>query len=164
MSYKKSQLTKTLVVVIAATLIAGAMITSQANVSPTNTKAVRSPMNVASAQTTTPAKDHSVFIKRLDRSTKAGNALLILSFNGKHAGQQLKYSFDDRTILLRDDGRGGDEVAGDGRLSAIVDLDFSELAANQSRIKAAQSDSSRPRLSLYSTGVSKWAKKRWRFL
>jgi hypothetical protein len=144
MTYKKSQLTKTLVVVIAATLIAGAMITSQANVSPTGVKNLRNSMEIASAQTTAPAKDHSVFIKRLDKNTKAGNALLILSFNGQYAGRQLSYSFDNRTIVLRDDGRGGDEVAGDGRLSATVTLDFAELAANQVRIKAAQTELKAP--------------------
>jgi hypothetical protein len=139
MTYKKSKVTKALVVVVAATLIVGAMITSQANVSPTSARMIASPVNATSAQASAPAKDHSVFIKRLQMSTKAGNALLILSFNGAHAGRTLKYSFDDSTILLRDDGKGGDEVAGDGRLSAIVSLDFAELTANQSRIKAAQS-------------------------
>jgi hypothetical protein len=144
MTYRKSNLTKALVVVIAATLIVGAMITSQANVNPVSTKMAGNVVNAASAKPGTPARDHSVFIKRLKMSTKAGNALLSLRFNGKSVGTQLKYSFDNRTILLRDDGKGGDEVAGDGKLSAIVSLDFAELTANQSRIKAAQSEFNSP--------------------
>lgn len=132
------------VVMIAAILIVSAMITSQANVTPTNTKKVGNPVKVAAAQPTAQAKDHSVFIKRLKMSTKAGNALLTLDFNGKYAGQNLRYEIDDRTVLLRDDGKGGDEAAGDGRLSAIINLDFAELTANQARIKAAQSASNLP--------------------
>lgn len=144
MTYKKSQLTKLFVIMIVATLIAGAMITSQANVTPTNTKKVTNPTKATVANPTISIKDHSVFVKRLKMSTKAGNALLILDFYGKYEGRNLKYDFDNRTILLRDDGKGGDETAGDGRLSAIINVDFAELTANQARIKAAQSASNLP--------------------
>lgn len=144
MTYRKSQLTKVFVVVIVATLTVGAMITSKANIGSTEAKSVGSPVKAAPAQTIAPTRNHSVLIKRLRQINPAGNALLSLRFNEKPALKQLRYSFDNRTLLLRDDGLAGDEVAGDGKFSAIVNLNFAELTANQSRIKAAQSSLNLP--------------------
>ncbi|HKP87680.1 MAG TPA: hypothetical protein VJZ26_16385 [Blastocatellia bacterium] len=144
MTYKKSKLAKSLVVLITVASFAGIMITSRANISSTEMSRARAPLNTASAQTVIPTKDHSVYVKRLKEITPDGNALLILRFHNTKVGRQLKLPVYNRTILLHDDGTAGDEVADDGRLSAIVSLNFSEIAANQSRIKAAQSRSNSP--------------------
>ena len=62
----------------------------------------------------------------------AGNARLLVRFvAGTSVKPQVKTVIDDRDVLLRDDGEGGDEVAGDGTFSAIVTIDFNALADNQ---------------------------------
>lgn len=144
MTYKNSKLAKSLVVLITAVMFAGMMTASRASNSATEMIAVKSSAASASPQTVTPTKDHSVFIKKLKDPTPAGNALLSLRFRNTKVGKQAKLPLDGRMVVLHDDGQAGDEVAGDGKLSAIISLNFSELAANQSRIKAAQSRASLP--------------------
>ncbi|HZB46733.1 MAG TPA: choice-of-anchor X domain-containing protein [Pyrinomonadaceae bacterium] len=67
----------------------------------------------------------------------AGNARLLVRFvAGETVKPQVNVVIDDRDVLLRDDGEGGDEVAGDGTFSAIVTIDFNALADNQDEIQA----------------------------
>src|SRR5688500_2519998 len=50
--------------------------------------------------------------------TEAGNARLLVRFvAGETVKPQVMTVIDDRDVLLRDDGEGGDEVAGDGTFS-----------------------------------------------
>src|SRR5690349_2177438 len=81
---------------------------------------------------------HTVSVKRLKAATPAGNALLILQFDNKSlSGKRLDININNRPTAFRDDGTFGDEVAGDGKLSAPVTLDFASLTANQRRVQAA---------------------------
>jgi hypothetical protein len=74
--------------------------------------------------------------------TAEGNALLTVRYTPDSAvGPHVKAVIEDRDVLLRDDGEGGDQVAGDGTHSAIIFLDFEALAANQDEIDLANKDS-----------------------
>ncbi|HEV7903004.1 MAG TPA: choice-of-anchor X domain-containing protein [Pyrinomonadaceae bacterium] len=73
----------------------------------------------------------------LKAPTAEGNALLFVQFvPDQKVGAQVKTVIDDRDVLLRDDGTGGDEKAGDGTYTAVIFLDFEELAKNQDEIQA----------------------------
>ncbi|HEV2706113.1 MAG TPA: choice-of-anchor X domain-containing protein [Pyrinomonadaceae bacterium] len=94
----------------------------------------------ASAQTTTNLADNppeisSMTASPLSTPTSQGNAQLVVKFvAGTALGSQVTARIDDRDVLLRDDGQGGDALAGDGKYSGIINLNFQELANNQSRI------------------------------
>ena len=82
----------------------------------------------------------SVSATPLDSFAPEGNARLLVRFvPGESVPPQVKTVIDDRDVILRDDGEGGDEVAGDGTFSAIVTIDFEALAANQDEIQAINS-------------------------
>ncbi|HLL71795.1 MAG TPA: choice-of-anchor X domain-containing protein [Pyrinomonadaceae bacterium] len=73
----------------------------------------------------------------LKEPTAEGNAILFVQFApDQKVEQQVKTVIDDRDVLLRDDGAEGDESAGDGTYSAIIFLDFEELAKNQDEIQS----------------------------
>lgn len=73
----------------------------------------------------------------LKEETAEGNALLLVQFaRDEKVAAQVKTVIDDRGVLLSDDGTGGDETAGDGTYSAVIFLDFEELAKNQDEIQA----------------------------
>jgi hypothetical protein len=137
MKHPKSKLVKSLVVLVAVALFAASMVSGGAKAG----EAVMTPMAglqaAPPAQFPGPRANHTVSVKRLKDATPGGNALLILQFNNnERQGKQLKLNINNRVMVFHDDGTGGDEVAGDGRLSALVSLDFASLTANQSRIKA----------------------------
>ncbi|HYP27806.1 MAG TPA: hypothetical protein VE262_13905 [Blastocatellia bacterium] len=143
MSHTKSSVIKSLVVIVAVALIATSMISGGATAS----EAFK-PAAVAPAPAPPPVQfsdsqpNHTVSVKRLKESTPEGNALLILSFNDEDKlGKLLRINLDNRTVVFRDDGTGGDEVAGDRRMSARVNLDFAALTANQNRIRTLSSRS-----------------------
>lgn len=76
----------------------------------------------------------------LEAETAEGNARLLVKFAAdQKVAPEVKTVIDDRDVLLRDDGAGGDEVAGDGTHSAIIFLDFNSLADNQDEIQAINS-------------------------
>ncbi|MEK6257760.1 MAG: choice-of-anchor X domain-containing protein [Planctomycetota bacterium] len=84
-----------------------------------------------------PPTARQVSIKWLERDDKDGNALLSVEFetaDAKRLQRSESLSLDGFQAPLRDDGKGGDEKAGDGVFSAIVRLDFDQL------IKDAQAD------------------------
>jgi hypothetical protein len=73
----------------------------------------------------------------LKEATPEGNALLMVQFTpDQSVAPQVKTVIDDRDVLLRDDGTEGDEMGGDGTYSAVIFLDFEELAKNQDEIQA----------------------------
>jgi hypothetical protein len=136
MKHSKSKLVKSLVVLIAAALLATAMVTGGV----TANEAIKSPTvgiePTPLAQVADSQANHSVSVKRLKESTPEGNALLILRFDdNKNLGKHIKININNRAMVFRDDGASGDELAGDGKLSAVVNLDFAALTANQNRIK-----------------------------
>jgi hypothetical protein len=71
----------------------------------------------------------------LEAETAEGNARLLVRFAAdQKVAPEVKTVIDDRDVILRDDGAGGDRAAGDGTHSAIIFLDFEALADNQDRI------------------------------
>jgi len=143
MSHRKSSMIKSLVVLVAVALLAASMVSGGA----TANEAARVPAAASAvmppAQSFDSQANHTVSVKRLKESTPEGNALLILNFNDEDKlGKLLRINIDNRTVVFRDDGTGGDEVAGDRRMSARVNLNFAALTANQNRIRTLSSRSS----------------------
>lgn len=69
-----------------------------------------------------------------------GNARLLVIFSREEqVPLQIKAVIEDRDVLLRDDGEGGDEVGRDGTYTAIVTIDFNALADNQDEIRLENS-------------------------
>ncbi len=82
-----------------------------------------------------PPEISSMTASPLSAPTAEGNARLVVKFAaGSGLGAQVTARIDDRDVLLRDDGMGGDASAGDGKYSGVVRLDFQALANNQSRV------------------------------
>lgn len=137
MKHSKSKAVKSMVVLMAAALMAASMVSSGATAN-----AIRNAATVAAtaspmAQPGASPANHTVAIKRLKESSKDGNALLILQFNNNEkVGKQLTIDINNRAVVFRDDATAGDEVAGDRRLSAVINVDFAELTASQSRIRS----------------------------
>jgi hypothetical protein len=140
MKHQKIRFMKSLVILVALALFATAMVNGGATANEAMTPSISSLTALSSptalGQASMSGVGHTVFVKRLKEPTKEGNALLILQFDGRQmAGRRLTININDGPVTFRDDGKGGDEVARDNRLSAVVDLDFAALTANQSRIK-----------------------------
>ena len=136
MKYPKSKLVKCLVIVVTAALLAGLIVSDGATANEaSNTLGVG--LRASSiAQVSGAQANHTVFVKRLKESTPEGNALLILQFDDtRDMGKQLRININNRQQVFRDDGASGDEAAGDGRFSTVINLNFAELTARQSRIK-----------------------------
>ena len=79
-------------------------------------------------------------LKLLDQESRAGNALLVVEFepDRRPKGRELSVHLSERPTVLRDDGQGGDETAGDGFFSGVVRVDPRELRAERERnLKAA---------------------------
>lgn len=73
--------------------------------------------------------------------TAEGNARLMVRFAAdQKVGPEVKTVIDDRDVILQDTGLGGDEVGGDGTHSAIIFLDFNDLADNQERVDSINSE------------------------
>jgi hypothetical protein len=142
MSHKKSSVIKSLVVLVAAALIAASMVSGGATANEAGKISIVAPGAVSPVQVSDSQPNHTVSVKRLKESTPEGNALLILNFNDKDKlGKQLRINVDNRTVVFHDDGTGGDEVAGDRRMTAIRNINFAALTANQNRIRALSSRS-----------------------
>lgn len=71
----------------------------------------------------------------LEKETQEGNALLLVRFApDQKVAQTVNIVISDRDVILRDDGQGNDEKAGDGTYTAIAFIDFNALADNQDRV------------------------------
>jgi hypothetical protein len=137
MKHSKSKIVKSMVVLIAVVLLATSIIIGGATANAVRNTATVSLPAPAPAQSFASQANHTVSVKRLKMSSKEGNALLILNFNKtEKLGKQLTINVNDRALVFHDDGTAGDEVAGDRRLSAVINVNFPELTAKQSRIKA----------------------------
>ena len=77
-----------------------------------------------------------VTIKRLDKALPDANAILRIQFpNNERTGTAFNLKMNDGvTLLFADDGRRGDEKAGDGVLSSPINVNFAEIDANRNRI------------------------------
>jgi hypothetical protein len=76
-------------------------------------------------------------MKLLAQPTPQGNALLSVEFDPKTVrGDSVVIQEDGRRIVLRDDGREGDEKARDGFFSALVTVDRAQLVREQERLTA----------------------------
>ncbi|MFZ1072268.1 MAG: hypothetical protein WAO21_02425 [Verrucomicrobiia bacterium] len=74
-----------------------------------------------------------------------GQALVAVKFaNDRRLGRQVTIVTDERPVVLHDDGRDGDEKAGDHVYSAIVSLDVDALVAGQERELVALAKSKKP--------------------
>jgi len=72
-------------------------------------------------------------IQPLARTTRNGNALLMVKFDQRDARVKEKsaqitlFPSDKKRVVLQDNGKNGDREAGDGVFSAIIDFDFDQL-------------------------------------
>lgn len=137
MKHSKSKVVKSMVVLIATALLAASIISGGATANAVkNTAAAVRVSASPTAQAFGSRANHTVSVKRLKESTKEGNALLILGFNkAEKLGKQLTIDIDNRSVVFHDDGTGGDEVAGDHRLTAVININFAELTASQNRVR-----------------------------
>jgi hypothetical protein len=136
----RSNVLKLCAIVLALSLFAGSIFFTGADSS--RATAAATPTSTAAATTAEFVDDGSPQIESmsatpLKEATAEGNALLFVQFApDQKVGSQVKTVIDDRDVLLRDDGTEGDEKAGDGTYSAVIFLDFEELAKNQDEIQA----------------------------
>lgn len=93
-----------------------------------------------------PPDVESMSVKLLERSSPEGNALLKVIFvkeERKRIGTAVPIQLERRRVILRDDGKGGDEKADDGIYSAVIDFDLQEFDRQQQRLREAQNDRER---------------------
>ncbi|HEX8474640.1 MAG TPA: hypothetical protein VF666_11445 [Pyrinomonadaceae bacterium] len=127
------QILKVFTILLAFALAIGSLMFGS---TPRNTSAA----NFATAQETTDGdgtapQAESMEATPLERETEEGNALLLVRFApDQKVEPTVKTVIGERDVLLRDDGGGSDEKAGDGTYSAIIFLDFNALADNQDRV------------------------------
>lgn len=142
MKHSKSKVVKSMVVLIATAMLAASMISGGATANAVKNTATTNLSGPRIVQVSGSQANHTVSVKRLKESTKEGNALLILGFNkAEKLGKQLTIDIDNRSVVFHDDGTGGDEVAGDHRLSATLNINFADLTANQNRVKTLSTQS-----------------------
>jgi hypothetical protein len=134
MRRRRIQLIKLGAVGLAVSLFTASMIFK------TSPKGEAAPAGAVQTETDPPANPpgprvESMEAEPLATKTAEGDALLRVRFAREEGvGPEVKTVIDDRDVILRDDGTGGDESAGDGTHSAIISLDFEALAANQDRV------------------------------
>jgi len=99
--------------------------------------------SAAVAQNSPVAKD--VFVQAITSDNRGDNALVTAHYNLKDWSLlklrppiYQKISADGATIVLRDDGREGDEKAYDGVYSAITNFDFARLIEQYERVESLQ--------------------------
>lgn len=86
-----------------------------------------------------------ITIIKLSTPTNQGNVILAARFaEDKRLGREIALRPDGNLTLLHDDGKDGDETAGDRVFSAIVPMDFASLAAQQRRVIAALEKQGKP--------------------
>jgi hypothetical protein len=144
MKNRWSNVLKVCAIVLALSLFAGSVFFTGVNSSRATAATGSAATTTMAAQETLSRGDEpqveSMSAMLLKEETPEGNALLMVQFaQDEKVGAQVKTVIDDRDVLLSDDGTGGDEAAGDGTYSAVIFLDFEELAKNQDEIQAINS-------------------------
>ena len=84
-----------------------------------------------------PPRPERICYEALDRPTGQHNAILYVRFakDDRRLGSVIRLSPEGNPIVLRDDGRGFDETAGDGSYAGLADLDLEGLAEWREMIK-----------------------------
>jgi hypothetical protein len=140
MENRWSNVLKVCAIVLALSLFAGSIFFTGASSSKTTAA------TTAVAASTELSDDGSPQIESmsatpLKEATAEGNAVLFVQFApDQKIGDQVKTVIDDRDVIVRDDGTEGDENKGDGTYSAVIFLDFEELAKNQDEIQAINAE------------------------
>lgn len=85
-----------------------------------------------------PPVPDAIFLEKLPKSSKQGNFLMTLEFNKEERPQIGEKPFfatlrGDEKVVFRDDGKGGDKVAGDNIFSLIVNEDEQEILAQMKK-------------------------------
>jgi hypothetical protein len=142
MKNRWSNVLKAGAIVLALSLFAGSIFFTGSSSSSATAAATTTSAAAMAATTTELSEDGSPQIESmsatpLKEATAEGNALLFVQFAPEQKVEpEVKTVIDDRDVLLRDDGTQGDEKAGDGTYSAVIFLDFEELANNQDEIQS----------------------------
>jgi hypothetical protein len=135
MKLDKTNTLKILAVVASFALLAGGLLNGSGLPGERTTKA-----QTATDLSENPPEITSLSATPLSAPTSQGNAKLFVRFAaGTSLGPQVTTVIDDRDVILRDDGQGGDSASGDGKYTAVISLDFKALAANQDRVAGSNS-------------------------
>lgn len=142
----RSNLLKVCAIALALSLFAGSIFFTGADSSRATAAAATTNLDATAANTAELIDDGSPQVESmsatpLKEATKEGNAVLFVQFApDQKIGDQVKTDIDDREVIVRDDGTQGDVKAGDGTYSAVIFLDFEELAKNQDEIQAVNAE------------------------
>ncbi|HVF56887.1 MAG TPA: hypothetical protein VM934_12110 [Pyrinomonadaceae bacterium] len=140
MNYTKSQLIKLCTIALALTLFFGSIFFGSTSRSTNAANPSFARQDSADMSIDSPRVE-SVEATPLEKETAEGNARLLVRFAAdQKVGTTVRTVIDDRDVLLSDDGTGSDERAGDGTYSAIIFVDFNELADNQDRVDKINSE------------------------
>ena len=140
MKNRWSNVLKVCAIVLALSLFAGSILFTGASSSKTTAATTTTAASTELSDDGSPQIE-SMSATPLKEATAEGNAVLFVQFApGQKVGDQVNTIIDDRDVLLRDDGIEGDENKGDGTYSAVIFLDFDELAKNQDEIQAVNAE------------------------
>jgi hypothetical protein len=76
---------------------------------------------------TRPPVANEIVLQSLEKPNKWGNFRMTANLRGQLRDQYLAYEIDGEKIVLRDDGKGADSLAGDGIFSVFINMDESEV-------------------------------------
>ena len=128
-------------IVLALSLFAGSIFFTGASSSKTTAAATTTTAASTELSDDGSPQIESMSATPLKEATAEGNAVLFVQFApDQKIGDQVKTVIDDRDVIVRDDGTEGDETKGDGTYSAVIFLDFEELAKNQDEIQAINAE------------------------
>ncbi len=135
MRHKYSYRTKLLVIGLAGTLFTVTMLNNSGysqKQEPQRPEAYLRDLSVD------PPDVESATVRLIEKATSAGNALLKVRFvkgEQERLGRSVPLDLESGKVLLRDDGSGGDEKAGDGLFSAVINFDVQEFEQQQLRLQ-----------------------------
>ena len=130
MNYRTSRNLKYLVVLVAAGLIFQSVLgMGSTAAAPAGATAAQAPRG----------KRPLVTLRKLKTTVAGANAALQVQFqNGEKAEKPFRLTTGPgASLIFSDDGKGADELAGDGIFSSPLQVDFNELSANNDRIATA---------------------------
>lgn len=89
-----------------------------------------------------PPEVRELTAKLLAKPTAAGNAVLLVRFaKEEEVPPAISIQLEDKIVTFHDDGKDGDERAGDGIHSAITTINAGEVQKDQRRVAAIKADS-----------------------